>query len=87
MSLSGRDTALALGIVGLAEACGLSEVEVAGEEELGARAVAVVEAAAGTVHSDVQGAAIAELGKGTVALSQASLAGELGVNQGFRNAA
>jgi len=85
--LSGRNAALALGVVGLAEASSLSEVEVAREEELGARAVAVVQNGAGTVHCEVQGAAVAELRKGAVTLGQASFAWDLVVNEGLGNAA
>lgn len=87
LSLSRGDAALAPRVVGLAEASSLSEVEAAGEEELGARAVAVVENGAGSVHGEVKGAAVAELRDSAVALDQAGLAGDLGVNERLRNAA
>ena len=85
--MSGRDTALTSGVIERAEAASLSEVEGAGEEELGARAVAVVKNSAGAIHGEVQGAAVAILGDSAVALNKAGLAGDLGVNERLRNAA
>ena len=87
LSLSGRDAALASGVIEGADAASLSEVEGAGEEELGARAVAVVQDCAGAIHGEVQGAAVAVLGDRAVALNKAGLAGDLGVNEGLGNAA
>ena len=85
--MSGRDAALASGVIEGAEASSLSEVESAGEEELGARAVAVVKNSAGAIHGEVQGVAVAILGDSAVALNKAGLAGDLGVNERLRNAA
>lgn len=76
--MSWRDTALALGVIWLAEAGGLSEVEVAGKKELRARAVAVVEDGDGAVDCDIQSAAVAVLGNGAIALDNTGLAGNLG---------
>jgi hypothetical protein len=88
LSLSRRHAALAsVAVIEWADAASLSEVEGAGEQELGARAVAVVQDGAGAIHSEVQGAAVAVLGDGAVALNLAGLAGDLGVNEGLGNAA
>jgi hypothetical protein len=87
LSLSGRNTALASGGIGKAEAGSLSEVEGAGEEELWARAAAVVQDCAGSIHSEVQCAAVTVLRDGTVTLNKAGLAGDLSLNEALRNAA
>ena len=88
LSLSGRDAALAsVAVIEGTDAASLSEVEGAGEEELGARAVAVVQDSAGAIHSEVQGAAVAVLRDCAIALNKASLAGDLGVNERLGNAA
>lgn len=85
--MSGRDTALASGVIEGADAASLSEVEGAGEEELWARAVAVVKNSAGAIHGEVQSAAVAVLGDSPVAFNKAGLAGDLGVDEGLGNAA
>jgi hypothetical protein len=87
LSLSRRDAALASAVVEGADTGSLSEVEGAGEEELGARAVAVVQDSASAIHGEVKGAAVAVLGDCAVALNKASLTGDLRVDQGLGNAA
>lgn len=87
LSLGGRDAALASGVIEGAEASSLSEVKGAGEQELGARAVAVVENCTGAIHGEIQGAAVAVLGDSPVALNKAGLAGDLSVNERLGNAA
>lgn len=88
LSLSGRDAALAsVAVIEGADAASLSKVEGAGEEELWARAVAVVQDSAGAIHGEVQDAAVAVLGDCAVALNLASLAGDLGLDEGLGNTA
>jgi hypothetical protein len=86
-SLSGRNTALAPGGIGKAEAGSLSKVEAAGDEELWVRAAAVVQDCAGSIHDEIQCAAVAELRNGAVTLNKAGLAGNLSFNEALGNAA
>jgi hypothetical protein len=51
------------------------------------RAAAVVQDCAGSIHDEVQCAAVAELRNGAVTLNKAGLAGNLSFNEALGNAA
>jgi hypothetical protein len=86
-SLIGRHAALTLRVIIWAYAASLSEIESAGEEELWAGTVAVVQNCAGSVHGEVQTAAVAVLWDSAVTFNKASFAGDLGLNERSGNAA
>jgi len=71
----------------LAEAAGVSENEIAGDQVLGISAIAVIDCGAHAILSNDHLSALAELGLIIVALSDAALSRKLGLHKSLRNAA